>query len=90
MLSQLLSLEMLPSTLAVVALLVFIAGKYKQSICRDNSSCTSILDNSNTIAIASLAFAVVLVVLICCGFVTLSGSMGSGMYGGYGGGSSYY
>lgn len=89
MLAQLLSLEMLPSTLAVVALLVFIAGKYKQSICRDNSTCTSVLDKSNTIAIASLAFALLLVILICCGFVTMSGSMGSGMYGGYGG-ASYY
>lgn len=86
MLLELLSLETLPSTLAVLAIIIFILGKYKSSVCHENSTCNSILGESNKIAIVSLIFSAVLVMLICCGFVTISGSMGSGMYGGgYGG-----
>lgn len=82
MLAQLLSLETLPSTLVVAAIIVFMLGKYKSSVCGENDTCTHVLDNSNTIAIASLGFAVLLVMLICFGIVTITGSMGSGMYGG--------
>jgi hypothetical protein len=86
MLFELLSLETLPSTLAVVAIIIFILGKYKSSVCYENTTCNSILGESDKIAIVSLVFATVLVMLICCGFITVSGSMGSGMYGGgYGG-----
>ncbi len=86
MLNQLLSLETLPSTLAVLAVVVFLLGRYKSSVCNDNSTCNSVLENSNTISAASLICAVVLFMLICLGIITVSGSMSSGMYGGgYGG-----
>ena len=89
MLGQILSLETLPSTLAVLAVVVYILGKYKSSVCGENATCNSVLDNANTISIVSLVSAILLFLLICCGFITISGSMSSGMYGGgYGGG--YY
>lgn len=86
-LQSLFALETLPSTLAVMALVVFILGKYRSKVCGTNESCDSVLSKANMIAIVSCGLALLICLLVCCGVITVSGSMSGGMYGGgYGGG----
>jgi len=90
MIQQLFEMETLPSTLAVVALLVYLAGRYRTSICgEENTTCNDFLKNADIMAMVSSGCAAVLVLCICLGFVTLSGGAG-GLGGGYGGGYGGY
>jgi len=89
MLDQLFTMEMLPSTLAVVALIIYVLGQYRSSICGEdeNNMCNQFLKNADMMAIVSSGMAALLIVCICMGFISLSGSSGmmGGGYGGYGG-----
>jgi len=86
LLDQLFTMETLPSTLAVTALVVYIMGQYREKICGtdEHNMCNELLKNADIMAIVSSGVAALLVLLICMGFITLSTT--SGGYGGYGGG----
>ena len=79
--SSFLAMETLPSSLAVSALTVYMAGRFSASLCGDNQTCTDVLSKSNMIAIVSCIAAVLLFLLISMGVVQTSGSMYSGSYG---------
>jgi hypothetical protein len=80
--SSMLTLEVLPSSLAVSALTVYMAGRYVTSVCGENKTCTDVLSKSNMIAVVSCICAALLFLLILFGVVQTTGRMYSGMYGG--------
>lgn len=86
LLDQLFTMETLPSTLAVVALIIYVMGQYREQICGSDETnwCNQFLKNADVVALVSSGAAALLVLLICMGFITLSGTGGYGGYGGYG------
>lgn len=83
--NSLITLETLPSTLAVGALAVYLLGRYKSNVCGTNKTCNDVLSKSNMIALVSCAGALILFLLVTFGFLSTSQSMYGGSYGGYGG-----
>lgn len=83
---QLFTLETLPSTLVVLALVMYAMFQYRKEICGDDETnmCAQFLKNGDVIAMISSGAGLLLMVCICMGFITLSGPSAYG--GGYGGG----
>lgn len=84
-LEQLFTMETLPSTLAVLAVAVYLAGMYRTQICgEEDNTCNNFLKNADIMAMVSCGCAAMLVLCVFLGFITLSGGGGYGGYGGYG------
>jgi hypothetical protein len=82
MIMNMFTMEMFPFTLLIAAIIMFVLGQNKSSVCGENQGCNSFLDKANQIAIGSAVSGVVLMMLICLGCITVSGSMMGGFYGG--------